>query len=367
MSCHAQQMQVAFRRVLGVLVAASSCTRSPLRKLTMSRGISTKPPNVLVLCGAQKGEGSQQNKSFFSAVRECLISSLDSQRYVVYPLPLEDAGRVPWRDNCRLLVVPSGLQLPDGSEVLRELESEVLRELESYVKNGGTLLSTHGTTNAAFGFQLPENFQRSRLVEITGATPQIKPNEWIVARTCAPRVENLPDALSTLPQQKTSRALARMREVSLSVAGPCKNGTAERGEGTEGKEGGGGGEGGDVNGGGDGGRGGEVNWGGSGERGGENVETSVVVDCIQQLQFEGGSGQVVLSHVDLLSTPSSEDSVTASVSQLVALKKDAQNVLSLFQSVLREIGMECSKGESVTPTLSYLVCSDQVYISVPYA
>ena len=118
-----------------------------------------------------------------------------------------------------------------------------------------------------------------------------------------------------------------------------------------------------MNGGGDGGRGGEVN---CGRRGGENVETSVVVDCIQQLQFEGGSGQVVLSHVDLLSTPSSEDS-TVGVSQLVALKNDAQNVLSLFQSVLREIGMECSKGESVTPTLSYLVCSDQVYISVPYA
>ena len=269
---------------------------------------------------------------------------------MVYPLPLEDAGRVPWRDNCRLLVVPSGLQLPDGPEVLD-------RELESYVKNGGTLLSTHATTNAAFGFQLPENFQRSRLVEIAGATPQIQPNEWIVARICAPRVENLPDVLSTLPQQKTSRALARMREVSLSVTGPCKNGTTERGEGTEGKEGGG-----DVNGGGDGGRGGEVNWGGSGERGGgENVETSVVVDCIQQLQFEGSSGRVVLSHVDLLSTPSSEDSTT-SISQLVALKKDAQKVSSLFQSVLKVIGMECSKGESVTPTLSYLVCSDQVLL-----
>ena len=308
------------KRVL--VVAASSCTHSALRQLNMSRGITTKPPNVLVLCGGQKSKGSQQNESIFSAVRETLVSSLDTERYVVYPLALEDASRVPWRDNCRLLVVSCGLQLRDY---------DVLRELESYVKNGGTLLSTHPHTNAAFGFRLvPEKL--SGLVEITGATPEIQPNEWIVARTSAPcpSVETLPDALPILSQLMSSRALARMREVRLNVA----DGTEEKGE-DEIEKGGGG-----------------------GEEGKEDLETSSLVDCIQHVVFEG-MGQVVLSHVDILSSGVPEET-TASVSELVALKRDAQRVSSLFQSVLKEIGMECSKGERVAPTLSYLVCSDQV-------
>ena len=284
----------------------------------MSRGINTKPPNVLVLCGDPKGKESKHSDSIFSAVRESLVSSLDSERYVVYPLPLEDVSRAPWRDNCRLLVVPSGLQL-----------TEVLEELESYVSNGGALLSTHSPTNAAFGSRISEGFQSSTLVEITGVDPELQPNEWIVARTSASHQTSLPDVLPTLPQQKTSRVLARMRVVSLDADGPGKNGEAEKEE-------------------------------GKGEGGMGEVETS---DCIQLLEFEGSWGQVVLSHVDLLS-PAGSGEFTASISELVALKKDTQKVSNLLQGVLKEMGMECCKGESVTPTLSYLMCSDQVSISV---
>ena len=284
----------------------------------MSRGINTKPPNVLVLCGDPKGKGSKHSDSIFSAVRESLASSLDSERYVVYPLPLEDVSRAPWRDNCRLLVVPSGLQL-----------TEVLEELESYVSNGGALLSTHSPTNAAFGSRISEGFQSSRLVEITGVDPELQPNEWIVAQTSASHQtspETLPDVLPTLPQQKTSRVLARMRVASLDTGGLGKNGEAEKEEGK-----------------------------GEGE-----VETS---DCIQHLEFEGSWGPVVLSHVDLLS-PAGSGEFTASISELVALKKDTQKVSNLLRGVLKEMGMERCKGESVTPTLSYLMCSDQVSISV---
>lgn len=287
----------------------------------MSRGINTKPPNVLVLCGDPKGKGSKHSDSIFSAARESLVSSLDSERYVVYPLPLEDVSRAPWRDNCRLLVVPSGLQLTDVSQVLEELES--------YVSNGGALLSVHSPTNAAFGSRISEGFQSSRLVEITGVDPELQPNEWIVAQTSASHQTSpgtLPGVLPTLPPQKMSRVLARMRVASLDAGGPGKNGEAEKEEGK-----------------------------GKGE-----VETS---DCIQHLEFEGSWGQVVLSHVDLLSSAGLGE-FTASISELVTLKKDTQKVSNLLREVLKEMGMECCKGESVTPTLSYIMCSDQVSISV---
>ena len=300
----------------------------------MSRGVGAKPPNVLVLCGGRNPP--------FSSVRDSLVASLNPERYVVYPLPLADVSRAPWRDNCSLLVVPSGLQLAaDAQEA-----GEVLGELESFVAGGGTLLCTHALTNAAFGFGLPNSPKESRLVQIAGGTPGIQPDEWIVAQTSSCSEVGAtalpPSVLSRLPQLKASKVLARMREVRHSVGGPGKSCEGE-GEGVgEGERVGGEGEGGEGGGGGEG-------------------KASVIGDCIQLLQFEGSLGQVVLSHVDLLSPAGHEDS-TASLSEMVALKQDAGKVSNLLQAVLREIGMECCKGESSALTLSYLLCSDKVYI-----
>ena len=319
----------------------------------MSGKVNTEPPNVLVLCGSsQRGRPDP----LFSSVRDVLVSSLDPSRYVVYPLPLPEVSRVPWRDNCRLLVVPCGL----------ELAGEVLSEVGAFVGNGGTLLSTHPPTNASFGFRIGENFGKCRLVEIAGADPiivQAPPKEWVVARTsllsCENTASTLPDILSTLAQQKTTKVLARMRKVLIDNEGRrCeREGEGEREAGREGEskyetEGEGEGEGG---------REGDMCGVERGRK--EQKDTPNVIDCIQHLQFEEHSGQAILSHVDLLSSAANgSEEPTTSLPELVALKRDAEKLSGVLQAVLREVGMECSKGESSEPTTSYLVTSDKVCV-----
>ena len=339
----------------------------------MSRGVNAKPPNVLVLCcGGQNQRGGGPDP-LYSAVRDGLLrASLDHERYAVYPLSLgEAASRAPWRDNCRLLVVPRGL-----GEV-----GEVLTELASFVAGGGTLLSTHAPTNAAFGFAAPDRFRRTRCVVIKGVSPLIEqPEEWIVARTSplaceTPTPPPVPLVLPSLDQTTKLSVLARMRELESSGDQTA----ARRGCGQEREEGGGGEgktcgverekaddtvceakvEAEDDN---------IKRRGQEEERKGleEGGDSSDAVDCIQHLQFEGNSGQAILSHVDLFSSlvVTSSEEEHASLSEIVALKRDAEKLSGLLRSVLGEVEMECSEGENCAPTLSYLVCSEKVCVCV---
>ena len=274
----------------------------------------TKPPNVLVLAADQREK--QQADQFFFSVKEGLTACLDEERYVVYPLSPEDAVRAPWKDNCSLLVVTSGLQ----PEIL---SAGVLHEIASYVQSGGTLLSMDSVTNAAFGFRVPEHFLRAMLVAVTlstsvsdGEGEVTASDEYIAVQTCT-RAESLPDTFPALGK-KLSTVLAKMKM---------------RGEGTE-----------------------RVN--DEGEDVGE-VGGTADVDCIQHVRFEDSSGQAVLSHVDFLRPAGSCE---ASVSELVALKRDAKSAVQLLQTVLQGIGMVCSQRESSSPTPSYLICSDQVHV-----
>ena len=277
-----------------------------------------KPPNVLVLAADQREKQQAEKDELFFSVKEGLIACLDEERYVVYPLSPEDAVRAPWKDNCSLLVVTSDLQ-PET------LNACVLREIASYVQSGGTLLSMNSVTNAALGFRVPEYFHRAMLVAVTqsisvsdreGAVAA--PDEGIVVQTCK-RVESLPEshAFSAL-REKLSTVLAKMKRIKITAEG------TERANG-EGEEVGG---------------------------------TTDVADCIRHVRFEGSSGQAVLSHVDLLMPAGSCD---ASISELVALKRDAGSVVQLLKTVLQGIGMVCSQREISSPTPSYLMCSDQVY------
>ena len=60
-----------------------------------------KPPNVLVL-QSLKDSTTQE----FSRIRDALESCLTPERYVVYPLGVDEVQqRSPWQDNCRLLLV----------------------------------------------------------------------------------------------------------------------------------------------------------------------------------------------------------------------------------------------------------------------
>ena len=309
-----------------VLALFSFCFRStrrgtlalplqPARTSTMSHdaSIPTKPPNVLVLSAGRGAttRGAETDAGFLS-IKEGITACLNEERYVVYPLRLEDVVRAPWRDNCRLLVVPSGLHLEEGVDDLHG-------ELEAYIQGGGTLFSIHPVINAAFGFRIPEYLQQSMFVSVApGADNMLKidPEEWMVAHMCTAGDSDMvgPDTFQKLPQQKSSKVLATMKQVVFKNIDETKREDDGVGEGRE-------------------------------------------TDCIQHLQFEGPSGQAILSYVDLLATSGPH----TNISELLAIKQDAEKVSALLQTVLRELGMECTKGESSSPTLSYLVCSDQVF------
>ena len=297
-------------------IQRSVLNKKYLNLARMSRNASTmrtKPPNVLVLSSG--GRSSPEKNDVFCSIKDGLASCLDEERYVIYPLSLKDVVQAPWKDNCSLLVVPSGDTLSGEC-----IDSEILTQLKIYGQKGGKLLSLHPITNASFGFKIPEQFPQGTLVEVTNIMPAWKDNatdggndqqiESAVALTasCGKDTTSLETCHTNLPP-KISISLAQMKKMKFDDAG---------------------------------------------------VETSTAVDCIQQLSFEESSGQAILSHVNLLSSANLNEN-TANISDLIALKRDTVKVTSVLRIVLHELGMECSRRESSSPTFSYLVCTDRVY------
>ena len=116
----------------------ASCTNFGAR--TMTSTVAAKPPNVLVL---QHHSGVAEKNSLFQSIKEELVSCLGSEKYVVYPLPVEDVSTTPWKDNCRLLVVPATTHVT-SPHVFGEV-------LDFLAKRGSRLLSTNIALNAALG------------------------------------------------------------------------------------------------------------------------------------------------------------------------------------------------------------------------
>ena len=287
----------------------------------------TKPPNVLVLAAGSRTHPEKRD-AVFSSTKEGLAACLDGERYVVYRLDAEDVETAPWRDNCSLLVVPSGLQQEACS-------AGMLREMESYIQGGGTLLSMHRETNAAFRFQNPEDFLDSTVVGVKQHTTSklemrgenVEPEDYFVAQTCTPVKSSHESALTrfsaSLTPQK-SDVLASMERLKLNIdtMEVAKDEEEDKVCRVDGNE-------------------------------------VPVVDCIRHVRFEGSPGQAVLSHIDLLPATGSRE---LSVSELVVLKRDAERVAELLRAVLQGVGLECSKTKGSSPTLSYLICSDTVLL-----
>lgn len=90
---------------------------------TSNLNVSGKPPNVLVYSSPSFPEQFEQVKSV-------LLQCFDTCRYVVYPLPEEQALTAPWMDNCLLLVLV-------GEELI---PSNLHRLFTSYLEKGGKIL-----------------------------------------------------------------------------------------------------------------------------------------------------------------------------------------------------------------------------------
>jgi len=82
-----------------------------------------KPPNILVLTRQTE---VLENDLMFASTKEALTACLDKERYVMYPLGARDLFKVPSKENCSLLVVPTGTESDACSPA-------VLREVKSYI------------------------------------------------------------------------------------------------------------------------------------------------------------------------------------------------------------------------------------------
>ncbi|XP_063812620.1 biotin--protein ligase isoform X2 [Pseudophryne corroboree] len=92
-------------------------------KETSSLNKSGKPPNVLIY-------GDSTSQDHFQNIKSVLQQCFDSCRYVIYPLPEEQALRAPWMDNCLLLVVAAQEPIP----------SNIHQLFTSYLGKGGKIL-----------------------------------------------------------------------------------------------------------------------------------------------------------------------------------------------------------------------------------
>ena len=100
---------------------------------------SAKPPNILILCDSvatSRGQtnGSTTDGAYFQQTKSDLATCIGHDRYVIYPLQLEDVERSPWQENCQLLIAPACLDLADSPPNL-------VQSLVRYVEEGGRCLA----------------------------------------------------------------------------------------------------------------------------------------------------------------------------------------------------------------------------------
>ena len=314
------------RRYSRIFVRAST-EAAEVGKYSTAPMAMAKPPNILVL--ARQAE-VLENDSLFASTKEALTACLDKERYVVYPLGARDLFKAPWKENCSLLVVPTGTE-PDVCS------PAVLREVKSYLQEGGTLLSMHPVVNTAMGCSFPQTLRQHTIVEVKAlnGSPEreaVEAGAMCVARTVLGGQRSrsdLPRVNLSLPRSLVT-VLATMRGYAPKASDQSGHEEEQAGsKETEEEE-------------------------GEGEREGDKA----MLPCVLLVNYEGSGGQAVLSHIDMLSVASKD----VSVSEMILLKKDADKVSNLLSTTLKGVGLSCSDHENSNPTPSYLMCSDKVRV-----
>ena len=153
---------------LSVKNLLSACVSSQSSASIMNTVKGVKPPNVLILTP------SNDSANLFSKTKEEIQACLGYDRYTIYPLPLSDVTRKPWKDNCILLIAPN-LSSP--------LSSDELKELSSYVESSGRCLSmninlsTHiaDTVTKRRSIQTSMFNDTNDLIHVTPSDSRLKP------------------------------------------------------------------------------------------------------------------------------------------------------------------------------------------------
>ena len=274
----------------------------------MAHTPSIKPPNVLVLTQS-KGAAGQEGDSEFVSIKEELSSCLNRDRYVIYPLGVDEVLKTPWKDNCTLCVVPSRLQVTTP---------EIYHEILSYVHTGGILLSAKGVLSSALGFTSQGSADGDCLhvvvSETGGEDATIKFNALSVPFTNSELIQEV--------QMVGSDAIVSRKELAFAVTSEEPEHSSNGGQPAE-----------------------------------DNGPKGFLLDfpCVQQVVLKGG-GQALLSYVDLFSTI--HEGLDAAT--LVQLKGDAESRGRFLRTILSQAGLECSSEEAPELSHTFLVCSEKV-------
>ena len=346
-----------------------------------------KPPNVLIL----QSHKDSTSKDFIR-IKEALELCLTPERYVVYPLGIEEIQQYsPWQDNCRLLLVPptfptvtehaqsvvaagNGTGIHYHDETVPCMSDKVLQEIASYVSKGGVLLSMHSGLNRMLGLDsLNRNSLSAKYYQhgVCSVTPisdkSSKEDKSTLEKFNALHISALATGLQSnakLPQVKVhtggqnsshgdqilqlETAVATKKDMAIFT--PIESDAALEWL--------------DVN----------TNQSNNvpSETQGlstttapplqleENSEKVATIEdgdlaCVRRVELEQG-GKAVLSSVELL--PSVPQDV--GVKMLVWLKRGVEQRRKFLSSLLLGLGLECSEEGLPKLTHTYLVCSGEV-------
>lgn len=325
-----------------------------------------KPPNVLIY-----QSDKDTTNPVFVRTRDSLEASLTPERYVIYPLGEDDMYRYsPWKDNCRLLVVPplgkcalESCDPANGSDLVNgksqhhlhhrscdpsskgtgpRLPPRVMEELISYVVAGGKLLSMQSDLNREFGlFPLHETlgkdgrdtsiYVRDGVCDVEDAhngTEQGCRFSCIVSIPCGMRTEQDKIYLGNLSLQdailsRTDIAHCMTVEWNADMKWIDRN----------------------------------TNQSNNTDQSDQllDVTSHDPIPCVHELEL-CNSGCAILAGVDICPImPEGLD-----ISPLVRLKKGVALRGKYLTHLLRRLGLECGDEQLPSLTHTFLICSDEV-------
>ena len=128
------------------LYSCSNCARASGMLSTGFSLTTPKPPNILIYSPRKE----DSTRDVFCRTKQSLETCLTPERYVIYPLGLEDIVQYsPWKSNCKLLVVPPITEegLEESQDPILELTPKVIEEMATFARAGGSILSLHSQLN----------------------------------------------------------------------------------------------------------------------------------------------------------------------------------------------------------------------------
>ena len=296
--------------------------------MSTSSPVPVKPPNVLVLQPSStksKKEGDSSSQQF-SSLKEELLSCLNKERYVLYPLSVKDVLLTPWKENCSFLVLPCNVTAEASTvEGVESSWLDVLREMISYVHSGGVLLSMHSVLNTRLGFKPPSSLVWSHLCRVETSAHTASSGESIRFRT-------LTISAASDSTEKETNPPVSIEDVAFLLPEDAESSLSHQLSTSD------------------------------FESGSELTDTSTdsscishQFPCIRKVKFEGG-GQAILSYVDLF--PEIHESLD--VKTLVQVKEDTRDRTKFLRGLLGDTGLECGLEKVPDLTHTYLLCSEEV-------